>query len=153
AYVEQDLAGLFEGQVRYARDAFEGLRLMDAFMAVKRGDPGASLPQLRHRVTRARPAAAVPEPAAGPEPDGAGRSGVATDVPVPQPPFWGTRVVKGIPLADYAGFLDERALFVGQWGLRPSRGRGGVSRAELAEAEGTPRLRMWLDRVQTEGLL
>src|SRR6266700_1665536 len=34
AYVEQDLAALFDGQVRYARDAFEGLRLMDAMMAV-----------------------------------------------------------------------------------------------------------------------
>ena len=43
AYVEQDLAGLFDGEVRYARDAFEGLRLMDAFMAVKRGTPGAAL--------------------------------------------------------------------------------------------------------------
>ena len=40
AYVEQDLAQLFDGEVRYARDAFEGLRLMDAVMAVKRGDPG-----------------------------------------------------------------------------------------------------------------
>src|SRR5439155_5271110 len=37
AYVEQDLAQLFEGDVRYARDAFEGLRLMDALMAVRRG--------------------------------------------------------------------------------------------------------------------
>lgn len=37
AYVEQDLADLYRGEVRYARDAFEGLRLMDAFMAVKRG--------------------------------------------------------------------------------------------------------------------
>ena len=37
AYVEQDLAGLFQGEVRYARDAFEGLRLMDSAMAVKRG--------------------------------------------------------------------------------------------------------------------
>jgi 5-methyltetrahydrofolate--homocysteine methyltransferase len=39
AYVEQDLADIYEGEVRYARDAFEGLRLMDAVMAVKRG-PG-----------------------------------------------------------------------------------------------------------------
>ena len=35
AYVEQDLAAIFPGEVRYARDAFEGLRLMDAIMAVK----------------------------------------------------------------------------------------------------------------------
>src|SRR5262247_2686101 len=38
AYVEQDLAALFDGVVRYARDAFEVLRLMDAAMAVKRGE-------------------------------------------------------------------------------------------------------------------
>ena len=49
AYVEQDLAELFDGEVRYARDAFEGLRLMDALMAVKRGVPGAELPELRER--------------------------------------------------------------------------------------------------------
>src|SRR5690606_40785184 len=35
AYVEQDLAELFKGEARYARDAFEGLKLMDAIMAVK----------------------------------------------------------------------------------------------------------------------
>src|SRR5271156_5490488 len=56
AYVEQDLASLFEGEVRYARDAFEGLRLMDAAMAVKRGEPGARLPELRTR--RVRPTGA-----------------------------------------------------------------------------------------------
>ena len=55
AYVEQDLAELFGGEVRYARDAFEGLHLMDAAMAVKRGVPGAALPALRQRrVKRAR---------------------------------------------------------------------------------------------------
>src|SRR5580693_5446992 len=61
AYVEQDLAALFDGQVRYARDAFEGLRLMDAAMAVKRGEPGAKLPELRTRKVRARPAAGADE--------------------------------------------------------------------------------------------
>ena len=40
AYVEQDLAELYDGEVRYARDAFEGLRLMDAVAAVKAGVPG-----------------------------------------------------------------------------------------------------------------
>jgi 5-methyltetrahydrofolate--homocysteine methyltransferase len=145
AYVEQDLASLFDGEVRYARDAFEGLRLMDAFMAVARGDP-AALPPLRERRVRSRAQLRVTEPA-----DMPARSDVA-DAPVPVPPFFGDRVVKGIPLADYAAFLDERATFLGQWGLKPSRG-GGPSYEELAETQGRPRLRMWLDRVQTEGLL
>jgi 5-methyltetrahydrofolate--homocysteine methyltransferase len=62
-------------------------------------------------------------------------------------------VIKGIPLADYAAYLDERALFMGQWGLKPARGGAGPSYEELVETEGRPRLRMWLERMQTEGLL
>ena len=117
AYVEQDLASLFDGEVRYARDAFEGLRLMDAAMAVKRGDPGAKLPELRTRRVRpvARGATHVPEQAT------TARSDISADIPVPEAPFLGTEVIKGIPLADYGAFLDERALFMGQWGLKPSR--------------------------------
>ena len=148
AYVEQDLASRFDGQVRYARDAFEGLRLMDAFMAVKRGVAGAQLPALRERRVRAGTRLQLTEPDAMPA-----RSDVAADNPVPAAPFLGDRVVKGIQLADYAAFLDERATFMGQWGLKPSRGDGGPSYAELVETEGRPRLRMWMDRIQTEGLL
>ncbi|WP_020573824.1 methionine synthase [Actinopolymorpha alba] len=147
AYVEEDLAELYQGEVRYARDAFEGLRLMDAVMNVKRGVPGAELPALRQRRVRSSqlretPAAEMPA-----------RSDVAYDNPVPAPPFWGDRVVKGIPLADYASMIDERALFLGQWGLKPGRGEGGKSYDELVETEGRPRLRALLDRVQTDGLL
>ena len=146
AFVEEDLAGLYSGEVRYARDAFEGLRLMDAFMSVKRGVEGAELPALRTRkVSRRDPATRQ----GGPIP---ARSDVATDNVVPTPPFWGSRVVKGIPLADYTAYLDERALFLGQWGLKSSRGEGPDYNA-LVEVEGRPRLRMWLDRVKTEGLL
>ena len=54
AYVEQDLREIFAGEVRYARDAFEGLRLMDALMAVKRGEEG--LRCRRHGSGGSRPA-------------------------------------------------------------------------------------------------
>ncbi|MGH3391437.1 MAG: vitamin B12 dependent-methionine synthase activation domain-containing protein, partial [Actinomadura sp.] len=81
------------------------------------------------------------------------RSDVVTDNKVPEPPFWGDRVVKGVALGDYVSYLDERATFLGQWGLKPSRGADGPSYEELVETEGRPRLRMWLDRVQTEGLI
>ena len=148
AYVEQDLAALFDGEVRYARDAFEGLRLMDAAMAVKRGEAGAQLPARRERRVAPGVRLKVTEPG-----DMPARSGVATDNDVPTPPFTGDRVVKGIALADYAAFLDERATFMGQWGLKPARGGGGPSYEELVETEGRPRLRMWLERIQTEGLV
>jgi 5-methyltetrahydrofolate--homocysteine methyltransferase len=147
-YVEQDLAEVYEGEVRYARDAFEGLRLMDAVVAVKRGVPGAELPALRQRRVRTsgRPDITAPE-------DMPARSDVATDNPVPEPPFWGSRVVKGIHLQEYAALLDERATFMGQWGLRSSRGSTGPTYDELVETEGRPRLRMWLERLHAEQML
>jgi 5-methyltetrahydrofolate--homocysteine methyltransferase len=81
------------------------------------------------------------------------RSDVATDNDIPKAPFLGTRVVKGIPLRDYAAFLDERATFMGQWGLKPGRGDEGQNYEELVETEGRPRLRAWMERIQTESLL
>jgi 5-methyltetrahydrofolate--homocysteine methyltransferase len=143
AYVEQDLAALFPGEVRYARDAFEGLRLMDSIMAVKRGVPGAALPALRERKvanTRIK---------SEDLPIDTRRSDVATDVDIPTPPFFGSRVVKGIQLSDYAGMLDERALFVGQWGLKGNRGEY----ENMVETEGRPRLRSLLNEVQSSGWL
>ncbi|MFC9338698.1 methionine synthase [Streptomyces sp. NPDC057020] len=142
AYVEQDLHEIYQGEVRYARDAFEGLRLMDALMGVKRGVPGAVLPPLKQRRVPKRATPLLAAEVREPEP--AGRSDVAADNPVPEPPFLGTRVVKGIQLAEYASWLDETALFKGQWGLKD---------AETIETEGRPRLRAWLDRLQTDHLL
>ncbi|TVL90492.1 methionine synthase [Streptomyces sp. SAJ15] len=150
AYVEQDLHEIYEGEVRYARDAFEGLRLMDALIAVKRGVPGATLPELKQRRVPTRAAVQVSE--AQPE-QGQVRSDVAVDNPVPTPPFWGTRVVKGIQQADYASWLDEGALFKGQWGLKEARAGDGPTYAELVETEGRPRLRGWLEKLHTENLL
>ncbi len=143
AFVEQDLASVFPGEVRYARDAFEGLRLMDAIMAVKRGEEGAALPALRERKVKA-----VARPDEPTEID-TRRSDVAIDIDIPEAPFYGSRIVKGIPLADYVGMLDERALFMGQWGLKGARGEYEA----MAETEGRPRLRALLNEVQSKGWL
>ncbi|RTL68552.1 MAG: methionine synthase [Pseudonocardiaceae bacterium] len=161
SYVENDLSEVYEGRVSYARDAFEGLRLMDATMARARGDAPAVDPveeakaaerKARHERSKriAAKRKATEAEAAGPLPE---RSDVALDNPLPTPPFWGTRVVKGIAVADYAGMIDERALFLGQWGLRGAKGGSGPSFEELVETEGRPRLRYWLDRLATEGVL
>lgn len=157
AYVEDDLRSMFPGQVHYARDAFEGLSLMDRVMAAKRGgaqvvDPEREAALAARRERRARQRAIVSESL--PElNDASVRSDVATDVEVPTPPFFGTRVVKGLPLADYAALLDERATFLGQWGLRGTRGGSGPTYEELVETEGRPRLRYWLDRLIADQVL
>jgi 5-methyltetrahydrofolate--homocysteine methyltransferase len=163
SYVENDLAEIYEGEVHYARDAFEGLKLMDTIMSAKRGEaPDVDSPEAvaarekeaerkaRHERSKriAEQRKAAEEPVVVPE-----RSDVAADIEVPAPPFWGSRIVKGLALADYTGLLDERALFLGQWGLRGVRGGEGPSYEELVETEGRPRLRYWLDRLSTDGVL
>lgn len=143
AYVEQDLAGIFPGEVRYARDAFEGLHLMDLIMAVKRGEPGAALPALRERRIKLKPKSDEPVTI------DTRRSDVSQEVSIPVPPFWGSRVVKGISLNEYAEMLDERALFVGQWGLKGARNEFEA----MAESEGRPRLRSLLNECLSKGWL
>jgi 5-methyltetrahydrofolate--homocysteine methyltransferase len=157
AYVEDDLRDLFSGQVHYARDAFEGLSVMDKVMAAKRGEAPVvdaererKLAERRERRLRHRSTVSDDLPDVD---DASVRSDVATDVPVPTAPFFGTRVVKGIPLAEYSALLDERATFLGQWGLRGSRGGKGPSYEELVETEGRPRMRYWLDRLVADQVL
>ncbi|MBU1586503.1 MAG: methionine synthase [Actinobacteria bacterium] len=149
AYVEDDLASMFDGEVRYARDAFEGLALMEPLVAIARGAEPASvgLPPLKKRI-HARATIDVTEPE-----DMPARSDIVSDNVVPTSPFWGTRIVKGVALADYSAFLDERATFMGQWGLKPSRAEDGASYEELVQTEGRPRLRYWLDRILSEGMI
>jgi 5-methyltetrahydrofolate--homocysteine methyltransferase len=166
SYVENDLAEIYEGEVHYARDAFEGLKLMDTIMSAKRGEavePGSpealeveaarekeAERKARHERSKriAAQRKAAEEPVVVPA-----RSDVAADVEVPVPPFWGSRIVKGLAVADYTSLLDERALFLGQWGLRGQRGGEGPSYEDLVETEGRPRLRYWLDRLSTDGIL
>jgi len=147
SFVEDDLASEFPGVVRYAKDAFEGLALMEPLVQIARGaDPDSvGLPALKKRI-HAKTTLTLTEESQMPA-----RSDVALDNPVPKVPFWGTRVVKGIALADFAAFLDERATFMGQWGLKPSRG-DGAGYEELVQTEGRPRLRYWLDRILAEGI-
>src|SRR5262249_10384619 len=131
--------------------------LMDRVMTAKRGgtavvdaDREAALAARRERRERQRSQVSAALPALD---DQSVRSNVSSTVDIPAPPFLGTRVVKGIPLAEYAALLDERATFLGQWGLRGSRGGGGPSYEELVDTEGRPRLRYWLDRLAAEQVL
>ncbi len=71
SYVENDLAEVYEGQVSYARDAFEGLSLMDKVMAVKRGEaPAPDSPEALEAAAEGRRA----QGAARAQPSGSRRS-------------------------------------------------------------------------------
>jgi 5-methyltetrahydrofolate--homocysteine methyltransferase len=140
SFVEQDLAEMYPGTVRYAKDAFEGLRLMDTFMGIKKGVPGVELPPLKKRVTPRN------KSASGGVIDTV-RSDVALDNTIPKAPFFGSKVIKGVALNDYSQMIDERALFLGQWGLK------GQDFEIMAHEEGRPRLRSLLNDVQSKSWL
>ena len=125
-YVERDLRSVYEGRVFYGKDAFEGLRTMDRLMELKRsGDVDELFGReiaASDRVSRADRVAAeraAMDPALLPD-----RSpSVEADNPVFEPPFLGTKVVKGVSLDEIAAYLNETALFRTQWGFRPDKSK------------------------------
>jgi len=134
AYVETDLDQVYTGEVRYARDAFEGLALMDAVMARKAGT--GDLPSVTPRETAT---VRVQAPAGA-------RSSVTRPGPgaVPSPPFFGVRQGRAT-LDEVLPWLDKRALFAGQWGLKSVV--DGPSYEQMVAVAGEPRLAWWLDQV------
>ncbi|HEY2813248.1 MAG TPA: methionine synthase [Acidimicrobiales bacterium] len=148
SYVERDLRDVYGGRLFYGKDAFEGLRVMDRLGAVRRGDeaddpdwgrvPSESRVPSRSSVGLAErtPVDPAAVPSRSPE--------VEEDNEIFVPPFTGARIVKGLPIDDIAGFLNETALFRNQWQYRPQNGEDDdafkhrvrpILRDELAKAK------------------
>jgi len=122
-YVEDDCVRAYAcGRVAYARDAFDGLNLMDkvtgngfddylAAVQAKRSGKARNtqrtLGQADQRAFRPVDVAAVQ----------ARRRRLTTDAPPPTPPFWGARMIEAAPKA-VIPFLNERSLYQFQWGFR-----------------------------------
>ncbi len=149
-YVEQDLREIYRGTVFYCQDAFEGLATMDRVMASARGE-------LVHSGEKSSRRRGAGDSARGGESKGPSDreyvlSDVRRDVPVPAPPFWGSRVVKGLPLRDIFPFVNEIALFRGQWQYQKGQ-RSDREYADFVENEVRPVFRRWQERAIAEQLL
>ena len=118
----------YDAGVFYCKDAFEGLETMDALQDATRREPlvRRTLEEARNDVfLRTQVGKDI---AAG---DDAGRrSDVSATAPVPVPPFWGTRVVRDVPLDEVFDLLDLDELYRLQWG-----GRGSGEQYERAVRE------------------
>ncbi|MCC7492947.1 MAG: methionine synthase [Fimbriimonadaceae bacterium] len=112
-YVEQDLTALYAGEVSYAEDAFAGLAAMGRLCSPEAR--AARRQRQRRLATSETPAPAVVAPTYSTDTT---RSATATDVPVPAAPFWGTRVLPELPLAELFEFINPLALYGGQYRLR-----------------------------------
>ncbi len=137
-YVEDDLKSLYKGTLFYARDAFAGLHTMDKLMnggvvPASAGDGAEdhelkSVPQeaedlIGEEAKRGVRKSARPRGASKASGDTTHtlRSDTRTDVPIPQPPFFGSRAVHDIPVENVFDFVNETALFKGQWQFKQGR--------------------------------
>ena len=149
-YVEHDLRTIYNGRVFYGKDAFEGLRTIETLMEGKRtgnldpdfGTVAAERTVTTRRSERAPVDAEIEVPA---------RSDVAVDTRVFTPPFVGSRVAKGISLDDIATYVNETALFRGQWQFRPDKAKGEDDDGFRERLR--PVLREQLELAKAEGLL
>ncbi len=135
-YVEEDCVKAYQaGRVAYARDAFDGLGLMEKIVNGRFDD---HLDETRRKnegrpknPTRKLGRAADPRPLRPIDLDEIRlrRAELTGNVPVPQPPFWGPRTIERISPKAVAPYLNERMLYQFQWGYR----KDGKSLAEYRE--------------------
>ncbi len=131
--------------VFYAKDAFEGLSLMDRII-----DPSARPQLVEATVETARAALAKPgrEAFSVPEEAAATEGRTVREVEPPKAPFWGVREMNGFSLADVWPHLDLKTLFRLHWG-----GKGVKDEAweELQQTEFLPRLKAMQEEAEETG--
>ena len=148
-YVEADLIPLYEGQLFYARDAFDGLHAMDELTQSEPesgGDAEKAMEAAAGAETTAKVVARETDDASGsPSEDLVGddakhgrqaarvsvrasgdtshttRSDISTDVEIPQAPFYGSKVVEIKDLTKVFAFINETVLFKGQWQFKQGK--------------------------------
>jgi 5-methyltetrahydrofolate--homocysteine methyltransferase len=151
-YVEDDLKSLYRGSLFYARDAFAGLHTMDKLMSNGGAQTLVCDDAGDHRL-KSVPLSDAEEDLVGEDaklglrkparPRGAqriigdtthtNRSEVAAEVAIPQPPFLGSQVVENISLRDVFAYVNETALFKGQWQFKQGRKSSDEYQALVAE--------------------
>ncbi|MEQ1934016.1 MAG: B12-binding domain-containing protein, partial [Fimbriimonadaceae bacterium] len=115
-YVENDLRSIYEGNVFYAQDAFEGLRLMED---IGKGIelPDRELDELRPRSHRTDVL----------DPELYEFKGVKSEVGpaiVPKLPFYGAKAWDKFDIFELYKYINPIALFRGQWQFKRQDGMG-----------------------------
>jgi 5-methyltetrahydrofolate--homocysteine methyltransferase len=141
----KDSEEIYAPGVFYCKDAFVGLDTMDDLVdAEKRA---ALVERIRDEAEALRAKVEVPDDSP-PTTDDSVRSAARTDVPVPEPPFWGAREIE-VDLEDVYPHLDRHVLFKLHWG---GRGKKGEEWRQIVEGYGddegfAPKLeRMWREQ-------
>jgi 5-methyltetrahydrofolate--homocysteine methyltransferase len=144
------------GRVAYARDAFDGLGLMDKvtgngfddYLAAVQAKRSGKARNTARTLGQADARAFAPVDLAVVQQR---RHRLTRDVPVITPPFWGPRVIEASPKA-IVPFLNERSLYQFQWGFR-KQGRSLDDFLGWARQELRPVMRRMLGICEAEGIL
>lgn len=143
-FVEHDLRQIYSGKLAYAQDAFDGLHFMEEVIREKEQqrspqtslDVSLALQQSQQRANEPIERVRAEHRFYG-QPLLRRVSSVRQDVPIPVPPFWGSRVVVDIPLEHVFAYINENALFRGQWQFRRGR-RSEEEFSAIIEREARP---------------
>ena len=169
-YVEEDCVKSYGcGRVAYARDAFDGLSLMQKICAgdfdahvAERGEKQAARPKTTKRL--GQPSERQPVNGKPPSPTNGvlrpieaseivlRRDDLSRGVSVPAAPFWGPRVLEQVSPRAIVPFLNERMLFQFQWGYR-KQGRELADYMAWARRELRPLLKRLLDQTEADQIL
>ena len=170
-YVEDDLKSIYKGKIFYAKDAFAGLHTMDALVsgaadeaptdvraaAAIVGSNGNN--QLDESEDLVGEDAKLGRKAARPRSEKLPgdtthtvRSEVSKDAPIPQAPFYGSRVIDDIALDDVFEFVNETALFKGQWQFKQGKRSADEYRLQVQDHV-RPVYNELKERSRREGLL
>ena len=156
-FVEEDCQNEYGGRVYYAKDAFSGLYAMEAIMTGSSDGLKELSPPAEASKVLVAPGAepvyqAVGEISRGDsglpptDPDYYKRSDeISQEHPIPQPPFWGTRVVTDIDLNQLYPYLNQQALFAGQWQVKR-----GTRTAQEHETFVTEKIMPVLDKLKRQ---
>jgi 5-methyltetrahydrofolate--homocysteine methyltransferase len=147
-FVEGELREMYKGDVYYANDAFDGLKFMNTIMDYKRkgerpkleiySDPRSA--EMKEKKTRKRPEVTI-------------KSDVKTDVPVPCPPFLGSRIVENIPVEKAFEYINEVALFRGSWNVYKDKKKSEEEYNKLLKDEIYPKFNELKLKAKRENLL
>jgi 5-methyltetrahydrofolate--homocysteine methyltransferase len=167
-YVEDDLKSLYSGQLYYARDAFAGLHTMDKLVSgngapiteTKASEDGEKIDvsediedlvgeEAKLGIRKAAKPRALKTVGVTTHTT---RSRVGEDAAIPPLPFYGSRVIDNISLDEVFDFINETALFKGQWQFK--QGRKPVEEYQaLVRDKVRPIYEELKERCKREGLL
>jgi 5-methyltetrahydrofolate--homocysteine methyltransferase len=155
-YVEEDCRNVYNGLVVYGQDAFDDLRYMEA-LASGGADGLAKVAKVNGKGAKPKEAAPPKETTKAAESvttsEGAlaaanrvaarlgvpnlirstERSDAARNLPIPTPPFWGSRLIENVPLEEVFPYINETVLIKGQFRVRQGEMPGDEYQALLDE--------------------